>query len=281
MAGKHRYHRADWQQKYGAWALVTGASDGIGKATAEELASAGMNLVWVARRRPLLESLAADLSGRFGIETQVIDADLAQAAAVERVIADSAAVDVGLLVASAGFGTSGRFVDADLNTELNMLDVNNRAVLMMAHHFGQRFVERGRGGMILMSSLVAWQGVAMAAHYAATKAYIQSLAEGLHIELAAHGVDVLATAPGPIASGFATRANMQMGAALTPENVAVDTLNALGARAVVRPGLLTKFLDGSLSMMPRWGRVWAMSKVMGDMTKHQQATAKSTARQTA
>lgn len=94
--------------------------------------------------------------------------------------------------------------------ELDMIDVNCRAVAALTHAFGQRFAARGKGGIVLMSSLVAFQGVAHAANYAATKAYVQSLAEGLRTELAPLGVAVVACAPGPIASGFAARASMVM-----------------------------------------------------------------------
>ena len=122
-----------------------------------------------------------------------------------------------------------------------MLDVNCRAMLVMAHHYGKRFVDRGRGGMVLMSSLLAFQGVPKAAHYAATKAYVQSLAEGLRLELGPHGVDVVASAPGPVRSGFAERADMVMGTAVTPETVARGTLAALGSAGTVRPGCREPF----------------------------------------
>ena len=105
----------------------------------------------------------------------------------------------------------------------------------------------------------------MAAHYAATKAYVQSLAEGLHLELRSHGVDVIASAPGPVHSGFAARARMQMGQAVDPERVARVTLAALGRKATVRPGFLSKFLEGALKPLTRPGRVRMMAKVMRGM----------------
>lgn len=177
--------------------------------------------------------------------------------------------DVGLLVANAGFGTTGSFIDIPLKSELDMLDLNCRAVLTMSHHYGQRFAARGRGGIILLSSIVAFQGVAKTANYAATKAYVQTLSEGIRAELAPHGVDVLASAPAPVSTGFAARANMQMGFALKPAEVATETLRALGRRGTVRPGWLSKLLIYGLSMLPRIGRTLIMSTVMADMTKHQ------------
>ena len=100
------------------------------------------------------------------------------------------------------------FIDSDLEVELNMIDLNCRSLAQMTHTFGGRFAKRGRGGIVLMSSLVAFQGVPRAANYAATKAYVQSLAEGIRAELKPLGVSVLASAPGPVKSGFGARAGM-------------------------------------------------------------------------
>ncbi len=258
-------------RKYGRWAVVTGASDGIGRATAIALAESGLDVVLVARRRERLQDVANDLHP--ARSSRIIDADLATDAGIERVLRETNELDVGLLVAAAGFGTSGDFVDGDLDAELSMLAVNCRATLVMARRYGERFVDRGRGGMVLMSSLLAFQGVPRAAHYAATKAYVQSLAEGLRLELGPRGVDVIASAPGPVRSGFAARANMVMGGAVTPEVVARGTLAALGGAGTVRPGLLSKFLEASLSTLPRTLRTRAVGLVMKGMTKHQHALA--------
>ena len=172
-------------------------------------------------------------------------------------------------MASAGFGTSGPFLTADRVDELAMLDANCRALLALCLHFGPRLAERGRGGMVLMSSLVGFQGTPGAAHYAATNAYVQVLAEGLHAELRSCGVDVVASAPGPVHSGFAERADMRMGRALDAADVAVPTLNALGRRTTAAPGALSKLLTWSLAPLPRAAHVRIMSGVMAGMTAHQ------------
>lgn len=257
-----------FQTSYGPWAVVTGASSGIGRAFAADLARRGLNLVLVARREAALDALAGEMSS---LETRVVAADLGTEgglAAVEEATAD---LDVGLLVASAGFGTSGALSDGDLQGEMEMLDVNCRAVLRQSHHFGRRFAGRGRGGIVLLGSLVGFQGTPYAAHYAATKAYVQALGEALHVELKPRGVDVVVSAPGPVHTGFADRADMQMGAALRPEDVVGPTLAALGRRQTVRPGLLSKALAAGLAPLPRWARVRMMERVMGGMTRHQRA----------
>ncbi len=261
--------RMNFTKKYGPWAVVTGASEGIGKEFAVLLAANQLNLVLVARREALLEQLAAELQNRHNIDTLVIGADLATVDGVNQVHDATLTLDVGLLVANAGFGNTGTFIDIPIEKEIDMLNVNCRAVLLMSHHYGQRFATRKRGGLILLSSIVAFQGVAQSANYAATKAYVQTLSEGIRAELAPHHVDVLASAPGPVETGFATRADMQMGAALKPATVAAETLKALGRRGTIRPGWLSKLLNFGLSMLPRFGRTFIMSQVMSDMTKHQ------------
>jgi len=132
-------------------------------------------------------------------------------------------------------------------------------------HFGRRFAAQRRGGIVLMSSLVGFKGVPHAANYAATKAYVQSLAKALHHELKPHGVAVLACAPGPIHSGFAARAGIKLGMAQKPAAVASATLAALGKRSIVRPGWLSKTLEWLLKPLPRWGRVRMMGVIMGNI----------------
>lgn len=259
------------RQQYGPWAVVTGASDGIGRAFALRLADAGLHLVLVARRKDRLDAVAREAAGR-GVETRVVAVDLSEPSAIGQVVAATRELGVALLVAAAGFGTSGSFIERPLEEELALIDVNCRAVAALCHQFGGRFAAQRRGGLVLMSSLLAFQGVPRAANYAATKAWVQSFAEALRLELAPAGVDVIASAPGPIHSGFASRARMRMAMGQRPETVAAATLDALGRRATVRPGWLSKLLELSLSFLPRWGRVRAMARVMTGMTRHQLGT---------
>lgn len=263
-------HSGKFFRQYGPWAVVTGASSGIGRAIALRLAEAGLNLVLVARSRDQLEKLAIELAAQHGIETKILCLDLAAEAASRELETATKDLDVGLLIASAGFGTSGPFLDSEIDREIEMLSVNCRALMCSTWHFGKRFVTRGRGGIVLMSSIVGFQGMPYAAHYAATKAYVQTLAEALQVELAPDGVVVLAAAPGPTHSGFAARADMQMGSALYPEAIAQPILDALGHRSTVLPGFLSKVLTYSLVPLPRWARIRIMGMVMKGMTQHQQ-----------
>jgi short-subunit dehydrogenase len=260
-----------FQAKYGNWAVVTGASSGIGRAIATELAAKGLHLVLVARRQAELAQAAHELSSQHGVEVRVVVADLANREGISKVEAVTSNLELGLVVAAAGFGTSGTFLDASLEEEISMLDVNCRAVLALSLHFGRRFASQGRGGLILFGSLVGYQGTPRAAHYAATKAYVQTLAEALHVELAPEGVEVLSSAPGPVHSGFGARARMKMGAAEKPQAVARATVAALGKKMTVTPGPLSKLLTWSLMTAPRSLRVRIMGRIMGGMTKDREA----------
>lgn len=258
----------NFSTRYGPWALVTGASDGIGRSFARALAKRGLNVVLVARTRDRLESLAGELSRAHSIRCEVVAVDLTAAKGLTSLLDATSGLDIGLVVCAAGFGTAGRFIDGELDDELDMLQLNCGATTTLSWHFGRRLAARGRGGLVLLSSIVAFQGVARSAHYAATKAYVQSLAEGLRQEWREFGIDVLAVAPGPVETGFAARAQLHMTRAESPDVVAEQSLNALPRGGTLRPGLLGKLLGYSLAMTPRRGRIGIMGLVMGNMTRH-------------
>ena len=251
---------------------MTGASSGIGLELAEQLASAGLNLVLNSRRQDVLEKLSTSLQSKFGVSVRAVGSDLSSQEGVQKLIAQTKDLDVGLLVANAGYGTSGLFVASSLTEELNMLKVNCEALFSLTHYFGRIFKQRNSSGIILMSSIVGFQGVPYAAHYAATKAYVQSLAEALAIELKPLGIDVLAPAPAPVDSGFAARANMQMGMSLKPSDIGAPILKALGRQSSVLPGSLSKLLVYALRTVPRFAKIRIMKLVMGGMTRHQRET---------
>lgn len=257
------------KNRYGEWAIVTGASSGIGLELATQLASAGFNLVINSRHLEKLQALEKHLKINSNITIKIVASDVSETEGIDKIIATAKGLNVGLLIASAGYGTSGNFINSSLHSEINMLRVNCEALLALTHYYSQQFVQQKRGGIILMSSMVAFQGTPYSANYAATKAYVQTLAEGIAVELKPHGVDVLAAAPGPVESGFSQRANIKMSMSLKPAQVGVPILKALGQKTTVLPGALTKLLVYSLRTVPRWAKVKIMEKVMGGMTEHQ------------
>ena len=182
----------DFVGRFGPWALVTGASSGIGEAFARRLAELGMNLVLIARREDRLRKLAEALQSKHSVRTRVVPVDLSQDDFLPIIEQATNDLQIGLLVNNAGFANTGKFLDNDLASELALLHVNNRAPLILAHHFGGLMRARGRGGMIFVSSTVAVVGVPSWSNYAASKAHDLIFDEGLAKELRREGIAVLA-----------------------------------------------------------------------------------------
>src|SRR4051812_44603772 len=165
-AGDDRFAR-----RYGPWALVAGASVGLGAEFATQLARRGLNLVLVARRAALLEPLAAQLRADHGVEVRTAAVDLAAPDLARAAAAATEGLDVGLLVYNAAQSVIGPFLDADVADQIRTLDVNCRGPLVLAHQYGREMARRGRGGIVLMTSLAGSQGSPFIAAYGASKAW--------------------------------------------------------------------------------------------------------------
>jgi short-subunit dehydrogenase len=186
----------DFSQRYGPYALVTGASSGIGKAFAENLAAKGMNLALVARRLDRLDALAATLHAEHGIDVKTCRTDLGTGGAAAEILDRTAALDIGLVISNAGFSLKGDHAAHDTAALTEMLMVNCHTPMQLAHGFIPRLRARGKGGLIFTSSIEALIGVPFSTAYSATKGFVNRLAEGLWGELSPHNIDVLALCPG-------------------------------------------------------------------------------------
>lgn len=246
-----------WAQRYGGAALVTGASSGIGLAFAEALAGRGMNMVLVARRAEALQALAQRLSAQHGVSAWPIACDVSAPEAADDIERQLKAqqIDVGLLVHSAGFGSFGAFAGLEPQAELGMVDVNCRAPLALTYTFLPQMLARGRGGVVFVSSLAAYQPTPYCATYGATKAFVSQLAEALWAELKPQGVDVLSLCPGYVRTGFQQAAHAQQmpvrGAVLGAAQVVDEGLRALGRKASHIPGRRNWLLSWVSRLMPR------------------------------
>ena len=190
-----------WRSK---WALITGASAGIGLALATQLAAGGTNLILTARRRERLETLAGRLSEQHGVRIEVFPADLTLPVAPEQLFAftEKQCIVVDLLVNNAGFGTYGRFDISDRTRQLAMVQVNVAAVVALTHLYLPRMIERRRGDILIVASTAAFQGLPYLATYAATKAFDLLFAEALAEEVRGFGIRVCALCPGPTTTEF-------------------------------------------------------------------------------
>ena len=238
----------DLRAKYGEYALVTGASSGIGAEFAAQLAAAGFGLVLVARRKDRLDALAGRLRAAHGTSTDVVELDLGGEGSVTELARRTGHLDIGLVVASAGIVTSGPFLGNTLAAESALLRLNLMVPAELAHVYGQMFARRDRGALILLSSTVAFAPVPFTANYAAAKAYIASLGQALHYELKDSGVDVLTLAPGPTRTEGAENAEgIDFGKLplplMEPGPVVKAALRALGSKPLVFPGAVNKASD--------------------------------------
>lgn len=238
--------------KFGPWAIVTGASSGIGKEFARQLAASGLHVVLVSRRLSTLEELGDRLDAEFGVQYRAVEVDLTEEHFLSVLEEATHDLDIGLVVSNAGTWMLGDFVTMDARALQRSLNLNVKAHLDVAHYFGQRLTQRRRGGLLLTASTAGLQGIPFSAEYAAAKAYVLTLGEGLHNELQKVGVHVTVLLPGatdtPLlaASGFDLPAILKP---MSPEQCVAEGLAALSAnRATHIAGRMNRMLA---ALMPR------------------------------
>ncbi|MEA4905987.1 MAG: SDR family NAD(P)-dependent oxidoreductase [Anaerolineaceae bacterium] len=262
-----------FQTRFGPWALVAGASQGLGAEYARQLAARGLNLVLVARHSGRLDALAADLAAQYPVQTRTIVCDLSQAEAAEQVATQAAGLEVGLLVYNAALAPVAPFFELTLEQHLAALQTNVRTPLELVYRFGEHMRARRRGGILLMSSLSALQGSALIAHYAATKAYNLILAEGLWDELRQDGIAVLASLPASIATPNYQASLPEQGRsgvpAMPPQQVAAESLAALGRQSTRIPGWSNRAAAFVMRrLLPRQAAIRLMGSTLRRMNSH-------------
>jgi short-subunit dehydrogenase len=244
----------------GKWALITGASAGLGRDFAKLFAADGHRVILVARRLERLEQLAGELKDQYGVEAHAIKADLsapeAPAAVFEEVQRLGCRIEY--LVNNAGYGSNGPFLEQEVDRELSMVDVNVRSLVHLTHLFAPAMVERGYGRILNLGSVAGFQPGPFMATYYASKAFVNHFSEALASELAGTGVTVTVSCPGPVATEFGAIAGndrarvFTKGAVATSESVAVSAYRAMmkGKRMVVH-GLSAKLGVQMLRLAPR------------------------------
>jgi len=257
------------KQRFGPWALVTGASSGIGRAFAAHLAASGINLVLAARRLSILDDVGRDLAGQHHIQYRSVPVDLAEPGFLTTLTDATDDLDLGLVVSNAGDMNLGEFLTIPHDALLAELRVNTEAHLSITHHYGQILARRGAGGILLVSSVAGIQGVPYIANYAATKSYVLSLGEAINRELAPRGVHVTVLVPGATATAMTAK----FGADKTPmgrlmmsaDACAADGLTALAANRAVR--ISGRMNRATVALTPRRTRTrmfGAMNRSMAD-----------------
>jgi short-subunit dehydrogenase len=253
------------KDRYGPWALVAGASEGIGAAFATTLSRQGLNVVLVARREGPLH----DLAERLATDTRVVPADLATPEGVSHVVDGTNDLDIGLVVSNAAYSPIGLFIDRDPADLDRVLDLNCRALLRLARAYLPAMVERGRGGLVIMSSLSGMQGTATIATYAASKAFGAVLAEGLWAELKPTGVDVVACVAGAVATpGYDRALAKRAPGTVEPQQVVSAALRALGRRPRAVPGAMMRVSAALMArVLPRRTAIGVVSRATANLEK--------------
>jgi short-subunit dehydrogenase len=257
-----------FKETYGPYALVAGGSDGLGAAFAEAIAQRGVNLVLLARQEDRLSATAARLKAAYGVDVVAVAADLADYDNVKERLR-GLDLSIGLLVYDAAYAPIGLFEDASEDQLVRATEVNVRAPLLLARLLSGPMIERGRGGIVLMSSLAGSQGSPNIAAYAATKSFNAVLAEGLWKELKPHGVDVLACLAGAILTpGYqAAESAKPAPGTLEAKEVAEQTLSALGRGPIIVPGAVNKVARFILMrLLSRRAAIAIMSKNTGGLS---------------
>ena len=236
------------KKRFGPWALVTGASSGIGKEFARQIAASGINVVLVARREKLLDEVGQGLANGFNVQYRNVVADLSQEGFLDKLAEATNDLDIGLVVSNAGTGNPGEFLKLDRQLHRTTLRVSTIAHLDITHHFGAKLVKRGRGGLMLAGAMGAEAGVPRMANDGAAKAYVHSLGEALHYEFKPRGVYVTV-----LAAGFTNTAVLEK-FGLEPKTMPMKPMSveqcvseALGGlrknRSKVIPGRLNRILN--------------------------------------
>lgn len=230
----------DFKTKYGEWAVITGASSGIGKALGYEIAKKGLNLILVARGQANLEKVADDVQSKFKVSIKIVVADLTSQEGINEVISKTQQYDIGLLVLSAGMGNNGSFIKTNLNKELQVIELNIVSTLKLLHHFTKEMEIRKKGGVLLISSLTALMPSPYFSNYAATKSYIFGLATSLYGELKSKGLDISVLSPGvtdtPMSESTGIDWSKTPVKTMAPEDVAKETIQKFGKKLSIIPG---------------------------------------------
>ena len=241
-------------ERYGPWALVTGAARGLGAGFAEQLAAAGLNLVLVDVDEEGLEERCEILRQRHEVELRPVVADLAREEFLDALLPRIDDLEVGLLVNNAGIAKIGEFLPQDRAFLLTQLHVNVRAVMLLTHALGARMQERSRGGIIVVSSGAAWAGSALNANYAASKAWGLVFAESLWAELGDGGVDVLGFMPTTTDTEmlWAQSPKTPRSMVMSVEDTVKLALDSLGRKPSIFAGTLNRVMHHVMrSVLPR------------------------------
>jgi uncharacterized protein len=238
-------------KRFGPWALITGASSGIGREFAVQIAASHINVVLVARRQALLDTLGTELARDFGVKHRVVVADLSDEGFMAGLADATRDLDIGLVISNAGTGNPGRFIDKEREELAMTLRLSALAHAELALHFGRKLAARGTGGLLFVGAMGADTGLPFMAHDAGAKAYVQSLGLALHEEFKPRGVYVTVLPPGMTDTPVLTRFGLDLKTmpikAMKVDQAVAEGLNALAVnKAIIIPGRMNRIMGAIL-----------------------------------
>jgi uncharacterized protein len=239
------------RKRFGPWALITGASSGIGREFARQIAASHINVVLVARRQALLDALGTELARDFGVKHRVVVADLSDEGFMAGLAEATGDLDIGLVISNAGTGNPGRFIDKEREELAMTLRLSALAHSELALHFGRKLAKRGTGGLLFVGAMGADKGEPFMAHDAGAKAYVQSLGLALHEEFKPRGVYVTVLPPGltdtPVLAKFGLDPKTMPIKPMKVDQTVAEGLNALAVnRAIIIPGRMNRIMRAIL-----------------------------------
>jgi len=253
------------RERYGDWALVTGASSGIGYVFAQKLAASGFNLVIAARRIGLLNDLSRQLTRDHGVQVRCLQVDLSKEDCLKSMIEVCSDIQIGIVVNNAGSGVPNSFSQSDIGIEKGLIRLNCTSPAEITHHFLPGMLARRKGAILFVSSLMGFQGVPYMANYSATKGYLLNFGESLHHEFKDQGVDILVLAPGATETAGKYLHPVDYSKLpitwMSADEVVDTALKNIGKKVFVIPGVrnhLTACLSGGL---------WSRGLVQGVMKR--------------
>jgi short-subunit dehydrogenase len=242
----------NFKEKYGDWALITGATSGIGAELTSQIAAKGLNIILVARKEKELEEQASSIRKRYGVETKTISADMSTTEGLEKI--KQIEEEIGLLVLAAGFEVNGAFEKTSIEKEMQTVQLNVVATLALTHHFIKGMVTRRKGGILMISSISGHMPNPYFSNYAGTKAYVLNLGASLYGEFTPKGVDISVLSPGltntPMVANNGMDWNKTPMKAMEPSTVAEYGISGLGKRFLSIPGYRNKIMAWMAKHMP-------------------------------
>jgi uncharacterized protein len=237
------------EEKYGKWALVTGASSGIGKSFAKYLASKGINIVMISRSEPRLYEVSEEIIKTYSVLTIILPADLSKEESVNKIVQRLENIQVGILVNNAGYSLTGDFIDGSLDAQTDLMKINSLIPMQLSYYFAKKMKAFGKGAIINIASVSGFMPLPGWNVYAAAKAFLISFSKSLWYELKTHNIDVLVVCPGAAKTEFYKVSKTKL-RGIDPDELVIESFKNLGKKPIAYFGFSNRFIAFVMKFLP-------------------------------